>query len=364
MSSPLLDHPSPDFAELERVLKGTQEPQRVHLVELLIDEEVLQAITERYLGQPWIASRAAPGKIYSKQLVTLFHRLGYDYVPVPSWPIHWLNHPSPGWEEVADTAALSRGERAWAREGCGLVTCWEEFERFPWEEIRPDLSAYETVASILPEGMKIVVQTNFLEHIMETILGFEGLFYLLYDDPELVQQVFARWGQKVYDFYECVLSMEEVGAVFHADDMGFKTSTLLSPATLREYVFPWLKKYAALTHERGLMFWLHTCGNHYKAGTMEDLIEDVGIDAFHSFEDVILPVIDFKALYGGRVATLGGVDVDRLVRLDQASLRQYVRNILEQCMEGGRFALGSGNSVTNYIPVENYSVMLEESRRW
>ena len=63
--------------------------------------------------------------------------------------------------------------------------------------------------------------------------------------------------------------------------------------------------------------------------------EDVRIDAFHSFQDVILPVADFKARYGDRVATLGGVDLDHLTRMDEASLRGYVRNILERCMPGG-----------------------------
>jgi uroporphyrinogen decarboxylase len=33
-------------------------------------------------------------------------------------------------------------------------------------------------------------------------------------------------------------------------------------------------------------------------------------------------------------------------------------------MPGGRFALGSGNTIANYIPLENYCVMLEESRAW
>lgn len=364
MTSPLLEHPAPDFAGLERVLRGDQQPKRVHLVELLIDEEILKAMAERYLGQAWIPSMAETRELYFRQLVTMYYRLGYDYVPVSCWPIHWMNHPPVGWQASEDTAELSRGEREWAREGHGLITSWRRFEQFPWEEIEPDCSPYEIVARSLPIGMKMVVETNFFEHVLETLLGFEGLFYMLYDDPALVAQVFARWGQKVYDFYESVIGLEEVGAVFHADDMGFNTSTLVAPDTLREYVFPWLSKYAALAHEHGKMFWLHSCGNHYAGGTIEDLIEDVNIDAFHSFQDVILPVTEFKARYGERVATLGGVDVDRLARMEEAPLRQHVRRILQRCMAGGRFALGSGNSVTNYIPLRNYIIMLEESRLW
>ena len=221
-----------------------------------------------------------------------------------------------------------------------------------------------TLARNLPEGMKIAVTATLFEHVLHGLLGHENLYYTLHDDPDLVKQVFARWGQKVYDYYEAVIGMREVGAIFHADDLGFKTSTMVSPDILRELLFPWLKRYAALAHERGKMFWYHCCGNVYNNGVIEDLIEDVEIDAFHSFQDVILPAPDFKVRHGKRVATLGGVDMDKLVRLDEASLREYVRNTLERCMPGGMFALGSGNTVANYVPLRNYFAMLDESQRW
>jgi len=33
-------------------------------------------------------------------------------------------------------------------------------------------------------------------------------------------------------------------------------------------------------------------------------------------------------------------------------------------MLGGGYALGSGNSITNYIPIENYLIMLDEMAKW
>lgn len=114
----------------------------------------------------------------------------------------------------------------------------------------------------------------------------------------------------------------------------------------------------------GKMFWYHCCGNIYDSGVVEDLIEDVQIDALHSFQDAVPPAADFKSRYGDRVAALGGVDMDKLARMDEASLRGYVRGILDRCMPRGRFALGSGDSVANHIPLANYFTMLDESRRW
>lgn len=83
-----------------------------------------------------------------------------------------------------------------------------------------------------------------------------------------------------------------------------------------------------------------------------------------SFQDVILPTADFQARYGSRIAALGEVDMDSLVRLDETGLRAYVRDILGRCMLGGRFALGLGNTVANYVPLADYMAMLDEARCW
>lgn len=370
MLPPLSPEPKPDFAELEQVLKGEREPQRVHLVELIIDEEMLQGISERYLNQPWPSRGNLPKWMplppetrdpYYRQYVDVFAHLGYDFVPVSRL---WSGHPSPIKRRAQDTAILSRGEREWVEEHHGLITSREECDQFPWDEIQPDHSPYESVRRHLPDGMKITVMATLYQHVVDTLLGHEGLFYMLSDDPELVSTVFDRWGQKVYEYYESIIGEPEVGAIFHADDLAFRTSTMISPAALRRLVFPWFRKYTDLAHSHGKTFWYHGCGNVYVNDVIEDLIEHVQIDAFHSFQDVILPVCDFKARYGKRVATLGGVDMDNLVRLDEHELRQYIRSILESCVPDGRYALGSGNTIANFIPLKNYFVMLDEARNW
>jgi uroporphyrinogen decarboxylase len=73
---------------------------------------------------------------------------------------------------------------------------------------------------------------------------------------------------------------------------------------------------------------------------------------------------EFMRRYGDRVGVLGGVDVDKMCRSSEEEIRSYVRGILDECMPGGRYALGTGNSVANYIPIENYLAMLEEGLRW
>ena len=150
--------------------------------------------------------------------------------------------------------------------------------------------------------------------------------------------------------------------IWGSDDMGFRTSTLFSPDFLREKIFPWHKRCAEVAHENSRPYLLHSCGQI--ESVMDDLIDDVGINAKHSFEDVIIPVTEVKKKYGDRIAILGGMDMDFLCRSDEQAIRSRVKETLDVCMAGGGYCLGSGNSIANYIPLENYLIMLDEGRRF
>ena len=361
-----LEKPSPDFEGLEKVIKGQKQPEKVYFSELGIDIPVRRYLTENVLGQKWVPPVKETRKEYQKQMVTLYSKLGYDYIQI--W-VGWTNLPEFRVRKGADTAGLSNVERRWVEEGGGIIKNWDDFERIDWENMqydlggitREDFHGLDYAKEFLPDGMKMTVGFPFFEMILEWFFGYEDLFVLSIDNPKLVKAVFGRWGQKVYEAYEEAVQHPEVGAIFHADDLGYKTSTMLSPEFLRENVFPWFKRYARLAHEQGKMYWYHCCGK--VSEVMEDIIEDVKIDAFHSFEDVILPVGEFQKRYGDRVAALGGIDVDKLTRMDEAQLRKYVRKTLNECMPG-RYALGSGNSVANYVPPQNYLAMLDEGLKW
>jgi uroporphyrinogen decarboxylase len=161
---------------------------------------------------------------------------------------------------------------------------------------------------------------------------------------------------------ERILEFERVKIVWGSDDMGFKTGTLISPKDLRAFVLPGHKQMAAMAHAAGKPYLLHSCGN--LEAIMEDLIEDVQIDARHSFEDTIEDVRALKPRYGHRIALLGGIDLDFLCRADTAAVRARVRDTLDVCQPGGGYCLGTGNSVANYIPLDNYLAMLDEGRNY
>jgi uroporphyrinogen decarboxylase len=239
-----------------------------------------------------------------------------------------------------------------------------DYDRYPWPDVSTplDFSHFEKVAALLPDGAKIVggVCMGPYEWVSQ-MLGVMGLSYALIDCPMLVDLMFERIGELIVSADRQLAEMDAIGALRQGDDLGFKTATFLSPELLRKHVFPIYKQQVQAAHDRGKPFVLHSCGNLEEV--YDDLIDDCKIDAKHSFEDVILPVSEFKKRYGNRITPLGGLDVDVICRSSENELRAYARKQIEACFADGYWALGTGNSLTDYMPVENYVIILEEGIR-
>jgi uroporphyrinogen decarboxylase len=352
--------PEPDCTRLLRTLARGGDPLRVPVLELFADPEIIfQA-----LGEPMVSldeqmrNRAAMEQMLD-QRIAFWYLLGYDAL----WQGPEFSLPYTLRLTSEDTAEVAADRRRWVDETAGIITSWADFERYPWPDPASiDLYPMEYVARNLPEGMGMIAEVDGpLENVM-WLMGYETFAYALFDQPDLVEALFSRMDEIYIPLARAVAQMDGVIAIWMGDDMGFKTSTMISPDHLRQYVLPHHKAVAAIAHEHGLPFLLHSCGNLELI--MEDLIDDVGIDAKHSFEDVIEPVESFVARYADRLAVIGGVDVDLLASGSEAQVRARTRKILAACGPSRAYVLGTGNSVTNYIPLGNFLAMLDEGQRF
>jgi hypothetical protein len=77
-----------------------------------------------------------------------------------------------------------------------FITDRESFNSFPWPD--PDAfddSHLDSLAECLPGGMKLIVMGpgGILENVIQ-LTGYERLCFMLYDDPELVGDIFRATG--------------------------------------------------------------------------------------------------------------------------------------------------------------------------
>ena len=327
----------PDFNNILQVLQG-KKPSRPTLFEFFMNMDVYRLVA----GDP--PSGDDPVQMIA-YLARAFAACGYDYVTTGGSD---LLFPT-GDTEYRETKSLNAH---------ACIKNREDFERYPWPDPdKADYSRLEKVAPYLPGNMKIMASSpdGLLENVID-IVGYDNLCLMLYDDPELVRDIFDRVGSILLRHYEISASFDTVGILMINDDWGFNSQPMLSPAQMREYAFPWHKKMVEVAHKHGKPAVLHSCGQ--LESVMEDIIEDMKFDGKHSYQDNILPVEDAYRRWGGRIAILGGLDVDFLVRSEPEEITARARRMLEMAEEKGGYALGSGNSIPSYIPPEHYFAML------
>ncbi len=379
-----ISKPQPDFNELAGVLNGTKKNERALYQELFVDEEIKKVVLEDYLGEKYVpapsgafalggkhseisfAEKKKRYKEYYENTLMFYYRMGYSlYVDFT-----FMNHI----EELntlpavksKDTAVHNKGERYWANTKNGMIASWEDYEKFPWDLtdrlIEEDCELIGLFKNIVPDGMKIATSISFFEFILEWIFGYENLFMFLYDNPDLVSEVFNRVGKMCHKYYKATVSVPEVGAIWHADDLGYGTGTMLSVKDLERLVFPWVKKFAEIAHSHNKPIYCHACGK--KDEVMDILIDKVKLDAIHSFEDVSHPVTKYIDIWGDRIGMIGGIDMDKMARFGTDELKSHIKSTLDYGISRGRYVCGTGNTVSNYVPVENYLLLINECQNW
>ncbi len=332
-----LHHRTPDIGELYKVLRR-EIPARSTLFELFLNDPLYEVL----------AGRKNPGADhmleYLRFRVDAFAAAGYDYV---SYYASAISFPA-GQHERASTISLNEG---------AVIEDERSFEAYQWPDPESfDSSHLERITGELPGNMKLMVMGpgGVLENVI-SLTGYDNLCYMLYEQPDLAQAIFDGVGSVLVRYYQLAAQHDSVGFIMSNDDWGFNTQTFLSPEMMRKYVFPWHRRIVDAGHAQGKLVVLHSCGA--LTGVMQDIV-DMGYDAKHSYEDGIMPVEAFYEQWQGKIAILGGIDMDFMVRRTPDEILHRSRAMLERTAARGGYALGTGNSVPEYIPLQNYFAMI------
>ncbi len=328
---------TPDFGNLLAVLQRKR-PDRPTLFEFFLNDRLYRRLTAG------AAMDESDPLTPSRRAMHAFAAAGYDHVTlrIPGFAFPRRRHESAASRSMNDT---------------GLIHDRPSFNAYAWPDPdAADLESLRTLGAELPGRMKLIVYSpdGLLENAM-AIVGYETLCYMLADEPALAADVFDAIGSRLLRYYERAVSLPGVGAIVGNDDWGFASGTMIAPDDLRRYVFPWHRRIVAAAHAAGRPAILHSCGQ--LQDVMDEVIDDLRYDAKHSYEDKITPVEQAYQRWGDRIAILGGVDVDYVCRADPAQITARARALLTTTRTGGGYALGTGNSVPEYVPDDRYFAM-------
>ena len=328
-------------------------PDRIPLYDHNIDEPFVS----KYLGKdlsPLLNSKnPADIREYFKQLCAFYKEMGYDTVSFE----YCIGPVMPG------SGSLG-GHKP------GEIQTRKDFDNYRWDKIENLYFEkagiyFEILREELPEGMKVVGGVgNGVFECVQDIVGYESLCLISYDDPQLYKLLFETVGGISSGIWKRFLeNFADIYAVCRfGDDLGYKSSTMLSADDIKKLIVPEYKKIIDIVHSYEKPFLFHSCGCIFDV--MDDIIEVAGIDAKHSNEDVIAPFGVWAEKYGDRIGNFGGIDMDILCRKSEDEICKYTLDILEKTSNCGGVAYGSGNSIPYYVPVEGYLAMNKTIREF
>lgn len=340
----------PDYTYIEKVLYN-ERPSRLPLYEHIICTEIMETILDTPFAD-LIEGSSSDIAHFFEQYCRFFSEMTYDVVSY----------------EVCITTVLPESGAILGGKP-GPIQNRFDFKQYPWEEI-PDRywklagPRFDALVAALPDGMKAVGGVgNGVFEISEDLVGLEYLPFIMADDPELYDMLYTKIGDLMVSIWARFLQQYAnsfVGCRF-GDDLGFKSSLLTNPGTIREQIIPQYNRIVNLVHAAKKPFLWHSCGCIFQV--MEDVVA-IGIDAKHSNEDVIAPFDKWIELYGDRIGLLGGFDMDFICQKTPQYIFESVVDLGQRYRNGTRgYALGSGNSIPDYIPVENYLAMIRGAQR-
>ncbi len=336
----------PDFDNLKVTLIG-RTGYRVPNMELVIDQE----IKDGFLGRPVVTL---------EDEIEFRYQAGYDYAWVSVGmidPAGTVNKELV--KDDDDRHVKGKDKRIWAEEHIGLIKNEQDLESYSWPDPEKlDYSPFVEAKKYLKPGMKIIAVLGKLFTAAWQLMGLENFCMMMYDNPQLIDALVGRIGNIQIKALEKIIRMETVGAVWLADDIAYRTGTMMSIPWLKEKLFPFYRQMADICRAADKPIIYHSDGNLME---MLDTIIETGFDALHPIESESMDIYEVRKKVQKKLCLVGNICVHSLATETPEEIKELVKDRIINLGHQGAYCVGSSNSVPNWVPLENYKAMLAAS---
>lgn len=194
------------------------------------------------------------------------------------------------------------------------------------------------------------------------LMGLENVCINLYDDPLLVEEIFAM-SNKFWIEAGKLMVKEGADAIIFGEDLGYATNLFASPKHLRKHLFPYIKELVTTFTSMGIPVIMHSDGK------LHDVFEDIvqfGINGYHPSERKANMSLKWaKENFGNKICLFGNVDSSKT--LPFGTLEEVEKETIEclkDAAEGGGYIIGSDHSLHDGIPMENIFKMFETIKKY
>ena len=221
-----------------------------------------------------------------------------------------------------------QAEKAHQEDRYTLYACWRLFFERPWE-----------------------------------IRGMHRLILDYYRHPDQVHRLNEALCNLYLGYLERAIRELQPDGYWTSDDLGHQRQAFMSPKMFRELLKPYYVRLGSFLREKGLHWWLHSCGDN--TVLLADLI-DAGVNVFHPVQKGTMDEAAIAREFGSDLTFLAGVDVQHILQeADPEGVRREVRHLIDTFdrPEGG-MCLAAGNGIVSGTPFENIEAFLDESVRY
>lgn len=321
-----------------------QQPDRVPIIESVIDEKVRQALFPQAVEMGAFSDAIGLDAVSAGMEFRRHQETADSYYD--EWGVYYRT----------SSEALSHPVR-------GPIATREDLKNYqppdpdaPWRLGRlPELVArYKGRKAVLVHHRAAFMWSAYLT-------GLDNLLLYFATDPGFAHELM----DKVLEANIAVARRAvRAGAdlVFLGDDYAHNFAPMMSPAHFAEFVQPRLRRMVAAIHEEGAFCVKHSDGNIW---SILDMIVDAGVDAINPLEPAAgMEMGRAKEHYGDRVCLVGNIDCGELLSHGTAEqVEKAVRRCILDGAAGGGFILSSSNSIHSSVKPENYLAMLRAGQQ-
>jgi uroporphyrinogen decarboxylase len=293
----------------------------------------------------------------SEGRITFEDRAGYTVAKADgrSGTLDFLAHQTRSravWEEVTKPRMVLDDPSGTARIDAASYFC--HFDPYPtWAEAKARYDAiyargrFVTFAAYGP--WEATWRHRALDELLVDVL----------DDPAWCADMFATYTDLLLAVLQrCLDRGMKPDGIFLVEDIAFKTSLLISPATWDALLRPCYERISALLRRRGIRFLMHTDGRMWDL--LPRLIE-VGVEALNPFECLAgMDIAELRRRYPRTLTCHGNLSVASLLG-ERTALEAELRRKIPYAARGG-FILHSDHSIPFGVRYEQYRWALQRAQ--
>ncbi len=192
--------------------------------------------------------------------------------------------------------------------------------------------------------------------------GLENLLMDYVFDPDFAK----RLARMVMEYKRRVLELaadEGADVLLTGDDYAHRHAPIMSPTHFREFVLPYFQEAVDVAKNKGVPFMKHTDGNLWPI--IDDIV-NTGLEALDPLEPVAgMDIGKVKEQYGDRIALAGNVDCGELLsRGTPEEVVEAVKETIAKASPGGGHILASSNSIHPAVNPKNYKAMVDAAKEF